>query len=308
MRIYFLTCKPAILKLNGLYAGGTDLFERHIEADLKDNILAEIVPGDNLQPVNFFLNEKILENPPGFADVYLMDGDALIYVKRFSPRETRLKVIYQTRFEGTLVTVFSQGDVYLSAEGAEYNLYPLSESFNNVRAEQKTIAGFPVLVLWGGEAMVIISHTGTQIFANEVVFAEFGNTLKTGVRFETCTAAQARCEYSYDGEKLTLIASRTLETSPTDESILHFAFFESVLTYADFTRYLSSELCNKAADLRAYLGEFIGVTVPTEKFCALHPGERAAGLVYRKAENLFEIKYYAVLLKDGKIDNIYPVE
>ena len=60
MRIYFLSYKPAILKLNGLYVGGIDLFERHINVDLKDSLLAEIVPGDNLQPVNFFINEHLL--------------------------------------------------------------------------------------------------------------------------------------------------------------------------------------------------------------------------------------------------------
>ncbi len=35
---------------------------------------------------------------------------------------------------------------------------------------------------------------------------------------------------------------------------------------------------------------------------------RAAGLVYPKSENLFEVKYYAVELDDGKISNVFPVE
>ena len=68
MRFYFLSVKPAILKLNGLYVGGVDLFERHVEIDLQDNVLAEIVPGENLQPVNFFINERLLTNPPPFHD------------------------------------------------------------------------------------------------------------------------------------------------------------------------------------------------------------------------------------------------
>ena len=79
MRIYFLSCVPAILKLNGLYAGGVDLFERQIDVDLNDNILAEVVPGENLQPANFFLDGKILTSPPDFMDVYLLEGDALVY-------------------------------------------------------------------------------------------------------------------------------------------------------------------------------------------------------------------------------------
>lgn len=307
MRIYFLSCTPAILKLNGTYAGGVDLFERHIDADLSDYILCEIVPGENLQPVNFFLSADLLSSPPDFMDVYLSDGDALIYIRRFESRETRLSVIFQTRFEGNLITVFSQGETYLSIEGKDYSINPIGGRFKSVRAEEKAIAGYPVLALYGGDGLIIISHTGAQLFTNEIIFAEFGATFKVGVKFGTCTAAEAHCEYSYDGQRLTLIASKTVENHPTDSRILHFAFFESLMTFGDFTKYLSPELAPRAGDLKDYLGKFTGVTVPTEKFYLSHPDEQAAGLVYPERENLFIIKYFAVRLADGKIDNIYPV-
>lgn len=119
MRVYFLSYKPAILKLNGLYVGGIDTFERHIEIDLSDSVLAEIVPGENLQPVNFFINEKLLFEPPAFMDVYLMDGETLIFIKEYGNKSVNLSVIAQTRFCGNLVTLFSQGGLYLSVEGAE---------------------------------------------------------------------------------------------------------------------------------------------------------------------------------------------
>lgn len=308
MRIYFLSCTPSILKLNGQYAGGVDLFERYIEVDLNDNILAEIVPGENLQPVNFFLNDDLLNSPPEFIDVYLSAYDTTIYVRRFESRDTRLNVIFQTRFEGNLVTVFSQGEVYLSVEGDEYLLTPIGGRFKSVRAEQKEIADYPVLALFGGDGLIIISHTGAQLFANEVIFAEFGATFKTSVRFETCTCAEAHCEYSYDGQKLTLISSKTVEKQPPDNRIIHFAFFESLMTFGDFSKYLSPELAERATHLKEYLGKYTGVVVPTEKFCLSHPNEQAAGLVYPEKQNLFKIKYFAVRLSDGKIDNIYPVD
>ena len=50
------------------------------------------------------------------------------------------------------------------------------------------------------------------------------------------------------------------------------------------------------------------MTVPTEKFYAEHGDIRAAGLVYPKAQNLFEVRYYAVEITDGKISNVFPVE
>lgn len=308
MRIYFLSYTPAILKLNGLYAGGIDLFERHLDVDLNDNIMAEIVPGENLQPVNFFLNKKMLEAPPEFMDVYLLEGDALLYVRSYGCKDGRLKVVWQSRFCGNLITVFLQGGVYLSLEGESYELLPLHLRFKDACAEELTLCGFPVLAIRGGNYLLIISHTGKRIFYNEVLSAEFGESLKICVQFETCTAARAECEYSYDGQKLTLVKSRTVESSTPDERIMHFAFFESVLTCGDYQKYLSPALLPRAGDVKSYLGEFVGVSVPTEKFFCEHPKSRAAGLIYPKSANLYEVKYFAVDIADGKIDNVYPVE
>lgn len=308
MRIYFLSYKPAILKLNGLFVGSIDLFERHIDIDLSDSVLAEIVPGENLQPVNFFINEKLLFEPPEFMDVYLMEGEALIYIREYGNKGVKLSVCCQTRFCGNLITVFSQGGCYISVEGAEYTLAPLPARFLTASAEEKMLGGLPVLAIRGGNALLILSDSGKRIFMNEVESAEFGDRLEVCVAFETCTAAKAQCSYSYDGEKLTLESSKTIETRPPEKNIVHFAFFESVLTCGNFDNYLDADLKPKAGALKDYLGGFVGVTVPTEKFYAEHDDVRAAGLVYPKAENLFEVKYFAVDLNGDKISNIYPIE
>lgn len=308
MRIYFLSYTPAVLKLNGLYVGTIDCFERHVEINPCDKILAEIVPGDNLQSVNFFIDEKLLEKPPEFMDVYLTDGDALIYIREYACKDVKLNVIYQTRFYGNLITVFSQGGVYLSSEGTEYSLSPLPACFSSVSAEIKTIDGRDVLAIFGGNSLLIISDSGKTIFLNPAEQADFGDGLTVTTVFETCTAAKAICKFSYDGEKLELISSKTVETQPPEENILHFAFFESVLTRGDFAKYLDDGLKQKAGDLKSYLGEFVSVTVPPEKFYLTHGDVAAAGLVYPKSKNLFEVKYFAVQLNGGKISNIFPVE
>lgn len=308
MRFYFLSAKPAILKLNGLYVGGIDLFERHIEIDLSDSVHAEIVPGENLQTVNFFINEKLLSSPPPFLDVYLMDGETLIYIREYGNKNVKLSVIAQTRFYENLVTVFSQGGVYLSVEGAKYSLIPLPARFNNCRLEEKDLGGFPVLAIWGGNSLIIISKSGETVFSNGVESADFGDNLDICARFDTCTFAKLTCSYSYDGQKLTLISSKTEETRPPEKNVLHFAFFESVLTCANYSDYLDDELKGKANLLKEFLGDFIGVTVPTERFYAEHGDERAAGLIYPKSANLFEVKYFAVDLNGDKISNIYAVE
>lgn len=307
MRVYFLSYLPAALKLNGLYLGTVDGFERHIELDTKDKVFAELLPANNLQPLNFFLDESFFKQPPSFADVYLFDGDALIYIREYGAKDVKLSVIFQTRFCGNLITVFSQGGIYISLEGAEYELRALPLSFAQIRAEEKKLAGRDVLAVFGGNELLIISDTGKIIYLNRTESAEFGDELKVIVPFETCTAAKAECVYRYDGEKLSLYSGKTVETRTPEKSILHFAFFESVLTRGDCAKYLSDELKPKSGALKSYLGDFVDVTIPTEKFYLTHGNIPAAGLVYPKGKNLYEVKYFAVEFSGEKIDNVYPV-
>lgn len=308
MRLYFISPEPAVLKLNGEFWGRVDNFERYADITADGTVMAEIVPAGNRQPVNFFIGPELFSSPPAFIEVCLSDGEAFIYVKRFPARETPVEVILQRRFSGNLVTVFSEGDIYLSVEGKGYKMTRLGEKFKAALAEEENIAGYPVLAIRGNGALVLIGQSGGQIFMNEVSAAEFGQTFKIVVRFETCTAAEAHCEYSYDGEKLTLIKSRTVETFPPRQDILHFAFFESVHTYGDYVKYLSPAMAENAGKIREYLGDIAGVIVPPGAFYERCGEPYAAGLLYKIKDNLFEIKYFAVSFAGGKIDNIYPVE
>ena len=308
MRVYFLSCIPAILKLNGMYIGGIDGFERRIELDPKDRVFAEIIPDENLQGVNFFLDEKFFSCPPDFCDLYSLEDDFLIYVREYGVKGGKIEVLYQTRFGGNLITLFAQGGLYLSIEGANYSLEPLPPSFKNFTAQTHTLAGREVLAISGERHLLIISERGEIIFKSAANSFDFSDTLKVTADFETCTCAKAECEYSYDGEKLTRISAKTVETRPPEKEILHFAFFESVLTCADCAKYLDDELKERAADLKSYLGEFVSVTVPPEKFFIVHGNINAAGLVYPKGKNLFEIKYFAVDFNGDKISNIYTLE
>ena len=307
MRVYFLSYIPAVLKLNGMYIGAIDGFERRIELDPADRVFAEIVPDKNLHGLNFFLDEDFFKCPPKFCDVYLMQGDALIYIREYAEKDAKIEVKHQSRFCGNLVTVFAQAGLYLSIDGAEYSLTPLPQSFKNFTVKTHTLAGREVLSISNGRHLIIISESGKIIFKNAAHEYEISDTLKITAEFETCTAAQAHCEYGYDGESLSLISAVTEELRPPEKEILHFAFFESILSAADCEKYLSEELKPKAANLKGYLGQFVGVTVPPEKFYLEHGNINAAGLVYPKSENLYEIKYFAVDLADGKIDNLYPV-
>ena len=308
MRVYFLSYIPAILKLNGMYIGAIDGFERHIELDPDDRIFAEIIPDENLQGVNFFLDGKFFSSPPPFCDLYSMEGDFLIYIREYAVKDGKIEVLYQNRFCGNLITLFAQGGVYLSVEGAEYSLIPLPPSFKKFTADAHRLAGREVFAVSNGRHLILISDRGRIVFKNASNSFEISDTLKITADFETCNCAQGVYEYSYDGESLTPISSKTVELRPPEKEILHFAFFESVLTGADCAKYLDDTLKERANDLKGYLGGFVSVTVPPEKFYILHGNINAVGLVYPKAENLFEIKYFSVDIDGDRISNIYPVE
>jgi hypothetical protein len=304
MHIYFLSDSRAALKLNGIYLGLIDSFERQVELTLADGVFAEIVPEGNLQPLNFIIDEKFLSDPPDFANVYLLEGDALIYIKKFADKGGGLKVIKQQNFCGNTITLFKQGGLYLSCEGSDFDYREIDKAFVDGEFEEGNVNSFPLLFLRGTGCLIVISEQGKIVFMNSAESYSAGNTLKITVKFATCTQAEAECEFAYDGKEFSLIGSTTREKCKPTDDVLHFTFFESVLTRGDFKKYLSDELKDKADDILPFLGDFCEVTIPTERFYAEHGNMRAAGLVYPKGKNLFEVKYFAADVEAGKIVNL----
>ena len=314
MRIYFLSDRTAGLKLNGIYVGIIDSFERFFDADFGSEILAEVVPDGDAQPLNFFINGEFFEKPPEFADVYLTCGDAVISLSRYKSKDSAIKVIAQKRFIGGLATVFMNGGTpCLVVEGKTTESYDLSKEFASPTLTESAIGGRPVLIIEGDKCLTVISENGKRVFYNPAESWSAGERLEICVPFNTCAACRAHCSFAYDGNEMKLIESRTEETRKPEREVVHFAFFESVLTRADCAKYLCEELKPRVNELFSFFGEFVDVSIPPEKFYIEHPDicspERfAAGLVYPKKRNLFEIKYFAVEMQDGLISNIYEVE
>ena len=296
------------LKLNGAYMGIIDGFEKFIDADISQKILAEVVPDGDAAPVSFFIDNNFFKDPPDFADVYLTDGDAVIYLSRYEPRVKTLQVLSQARVGAMQATLFLNGGVYLNCEGAVCNLYPLSRGFEKAKLTPAQIGGHSVLLVEGEGCLAVFSDGGKQIFYNPAESWQCGDKLTVTVNFPTCAACKATCTFAYDGEKMVLEGSYTREYAPINEEIMHFAFFESVLTRGDFSKYMADGIKETAAALPSFLGEFVDVAVPYQKFFERHGNIKAAGLVYPVKKNLFEIKYFAVDVENGKIANVYPVE
>ncbi|MDE7163188.1 MAG: hypothetical protein K2O44_03810 [Clostridia bacterium] len=309
MRIYFLSERQAALKLDGAYLGTIDGFERFVDVEADSKILAEVIPEGDARPVSFFIDEGFFKEPPDFADVYLSDGDAVIYIRRYQPRAEKLKVIAQREFCGGLVTLFlNGGGVYLNCEKEVCNLYELSRAFENATFKEELIANRPVLLIEGEGCVAVISENCRRVFYNPAESWQCGNDLTVTVNFNTCAGCRATCTFAYDGTDMTLINSVTEERVPPAPGIMHFAFFECVMTHGNFAKYLSDELKANAQALPSYLGEFVDVAVPYSRFFEKHGDIKAAGLVYPLSKNLFQIKYFAVDIKDGKIENVYEVE
>lgn len=309
MRVYFLSERPAALKLNGTYMGVIDSFERFADVDPADKILAEAVPDGDALPLSFFIDDKLFKAPPDFLDVYLLGGDAVVYVSRYERRSRGLKVISQTTFSGGQYTLFStDGRVYLNCErGEKCALYELPHCLENAEFREERCGGRPVLVLSGGGYLTVISEDGRRVFYNPAESYGCGDKLTVTVNFNTCAGCRAECVFGYDGQSFTLESSRTEERVPPAENVLHFAFFESVLTRGDYKKYLCDELKKDADALPGFLGGFVDVSVPYRKFYDLHGDIKAAGLVYPQLKNLFTVKYFAVDMDGGKITNIYEV-
>jgi len=305
VRVYFISCINAGLKLNGVYAGVIGSFEKFIDIERGAEILAEAVPDGNFLPRNFFINDKFFSAPPPFADVYLCDGEAVVSLSFYESAETELKIIAQTNLDGLIITLFRAGGrVYLSCDGGECSLYELSRSFENAEISQTKIGGYPVATVSGKGCLCVISQEGKRVFYNPAESFKTGDMLEVTINFKSCAGYFAECQFAYDGREMKLVKSVTKARREVDESVMHFAFFESVLTGADSTRYLSDELKGKAGVLHEFLGDFVDVVIPHSTFYEKHGDIKAAGLVYPLSKNLFEVKYYAVDIVDDKIDNI----
>lgn len=308
MTIYFLSRQTAALKADGVYLGLIDSFEKFFEAELSSRHFIEIVPDGEYLPLSFILGEEFIKKPPDFADVYTGEGEAVIYIKRFEKTGGALKVIAQSRLSGAsggLYTLFAEGGrIYLSYDGKNAELYELSERFLSATLREDTIGGYPVMIAEGDGCICILNSEGKRVFHNAVESYSTGEKLSTVTAFSTAAGCKAKCVFSYDGEDMKLESSVTEETREVSEDIMHFAFFESVLTRSDFKKYLSDELKESADALGGYLGDFVDVVIPHSRFYLKHGDIKAAGLVYPVAANLFRVKYFAVEIKDGKVANI----
>ena len=299
MKIYFLSSRPCALMLGGVFFGMTDTFERFAEIEPKDNVFAEFIPEGAL-PVGFFITEKLRFSPPEHCEVYILKDGIAVYARDFPPSDFSLRIVSQERFIDNLVTVFRQGALQLSLETSKgFFVSPLPPCFETCSIRYECGLFF----IEGQNALAVFTADGKRVLFETVSHYEIKNeTLIATLPLSDSRKRSAECEWALtqDGCFQTSFRIRQEGTEERAEKLrdelLPYAFFESVLIGADFSEMLSDELKERAEHIKAFLGDFVSVTLTNEP--------QTCGLVRKKKDRLFELHYFTAEVKEGKIVDI----
>ena len=294
MRIYFLASMPCALYIGGAYFGVVSSFERFADIPLADNLPVQFVP-ENALPVSFFLSEGIRFSPPERCEVYLVEDGIALYAKDFQPVDFTLRPITQNRDGNTLVTVFSQGGVQMSVQTDEgVFTTPLPPCFGSCE------------ISFHSGCILLSSSTDIALFTRRGELLLKETVLSYSVEKDTLTAVlplsdryrrTAKCVYSLSetGVQQTEYSLLQGETEGK-ETLLPYAFFESIRIGGEYEHFLAPSLQKKAPDLKEFLGEFLYV-LPTDN-------PLICKLVYKKAPRLFEVKPFTATLEEALITDI----
>lgn len=291
MRVIFLAEKPCALSVNGVYLGIADGFERTCELEPKDRVFCELKPSGCL-PVSFFFDEEFLLDPPPQIRLYFTEGKVAVFAGGFQRADAALSVIWQNRIGGTLLTLCLQGKLQLNMENETgFHLVELPDMLENAKA-------YPLgdgFLLDGEAGFALIGRGGKTIVISEGRVLEKGAALKAEVPFHDSMGHTAVCKW--ENGRMTECTIRTAH-EPT-EATFALAMFESVLVGADYTSFLHDSLLGKADALREFLGNFESVVLTQEP--------QKVGLVYKRKERIYDVRYFRVELTDGKISNVKPL-
>lgn len=292
MRMYFLSEKPCGLKIGGAYLGLVDGFERFAELDLAAAPLCEFLPLQAFQPVRFCLDETFLHAPPEQARVYYTEQGVAVYACGFLRADQSLKVLWQERLGGTLLTLTLQGKLQLDLrDGSGFYLVPLPDGLENCTPSLRR-DGY---LLTGENCFALVSKRGELLLFSEGKPLPSEETLKAEVPFHDCRGHTALMEWR-EGKLLSCTVRTPMR--PT-EATFALAFFESVLIGADPLPFLAESLAAQAGKLKGYLGNFCSVL--------LTESPDKVGLLYERRPRVFDVRYFRVELQDGKIGNIKPL-
>ena len=312
MRIYFSAALPCVLRAGGAPAGflnGNKLF-----ADA-DRILTEFLPADgDLLPLSFVTGEEFFRRPPACCDVYRCGCYNIVHAARFSPRRSGFDAKTQVRCGNLQATVFECGGPFLCVQNAEgFEVYPLPQGEYELGETNACGKTFLHAYCQKTGYFCLFDETGRRILQQRIQSREEGASLLLVRSLPDIAGHTVRERYELQGGELVcaerqVSAREGFDPAALPETLLPFAFFEELAAGGDPAPFLAPALAEQAEKLLAYLGNFSGVCVPEEIFYRVHGKVNAAGLIYARAENAFDVKFFRTETQDGKISNILPSE
>ncbi len=294
MKIYFLSSTPCALTLNGVFYGVTDKFERFAELSPADTIYACFAPEGAL-PVGFFITEALREAPPTGCEVYIVKDGLAVYAYDFPPVDLTLRPLDQKREGDLSATLFLQGKPQLCVESPEgmFNA-TLPPSFT--KGELLFHRGY--ILVCNESKLAVFTKKAEPVLVEDILsftLQKEGISATLPLSDRLGRTADCRWELTEAGCKLVSFALQEREDCPP-EGLLAYAFFECALLQGDFAAFLCDELKKDAAAIRAFLGEFLSVT--------LIESPTVCGLVRKKADRLYAVDYIEVVIAEGKITDI----
>lgn len=319
MRVYFTSARNAALKLNGIFMGFIGSFEKFADLNPKERIFAEILPENgDYYPLSCVLDENFFEQPPDFCDVYTFDGGAVIHVTAFPCRARELKVLKQTRFQDILVTLYTDGAPKLSVERKNnFSQATLPVEFAECEIASHTLNGNTLITASAAagaeQDLIIFSDTPEKVYSGRVIDFSITDCLHTKITYNDPAKHEAEIQWtwtenSFSLKSYTVNATKQFDLSQTQPPLIPLLFFNEILVRGEPQIYLGDALKARTNELDGYLGNFAGVMSPPELFYSNYPHKLAAGLVYPRAANLFEVRFFEVKLENNLIANISPVE
>ena len=314
MRIYFSAAVPCVLRVGGAPAGF--LSGNELCADVDEHIPAEFIPVDaNLLPLTFVAGESFFQKPPACCDIYRCGCYNMIYAARFIPRQSGFDGKCQGRGAGMQATVFECGGPFLCIQdSAGFDTYPLPQS-GNYSIGEKQIGNETFLCVHDPVSgfLGFFSPGRKRALQLKAHSFECGDLLRVTQAFSDIASHTVQTEYSAENGELIMQSKKVsaredFDPKKLNSKILPFAFFQEIAAGGNFSTYLAPELAEKAELMQQYLGNFCAAAIPKEIFYRVYGKINGVGLVYRRAENIFDVRFFRAETENGLITNILPVE
>lgn len=296
MKVYFLSAEPCALTLNDVYFGITDRFERFVEISPKDKIYARFSP-QNKQSIGFFITEALRFSPPNGCSIYLLPDGIAVYAWDFPTNDSTLRIHTQARNGDTLYTLFEQNRLQLSIQNAD----SLFVAYLPPIFQESELLFFEELCILKAKNDFAVYDKRANCLLQEhfLAFSLENGRLHATLPLSDSQNRTAECAWDLQGGTCTSVHFSIRypnHNTPTPPDLIAYAFFESLLIGADPTPFLSEELHSKISKLRDFIGDFQEV-LPM-------PNADQCGLIKKKAERVFEVCLYTIVVENGKITDV----